>query len=252
MRRAISTPILVLLAAATCMPQARINRSCEWRNDSVEIGPPGSAARRNHLKEDVRVAQDLGIRYGDSTKGRIWSEEHLRARASCTNASLEQIKRQHGASQSEIVAVTGARELWLDLLLVVVPMLILYLMASRLFVRHVVGGFDSDDRVIVLLILGALVPMMAFAGVGIARVWAVSVEQLRLRSDHISRSRVCRRCGTRLARPGRARKHQARQTLGNAGARFRALDALTRRPERRAVARPAQMSACGVIAKDEP
>ena len=69
-----------------CLPAERINRSCEWRE------PPGAThGGRTHLVEDVRVAQDLGIRFGDSVGGRIWNEANRRAREECTEASFASI-----------------------------------------------------------------------------------------------------------------------------------------------------------------
>lgn len=177
---------VVIVGPAGCMPQERINRSCEWRNDTVLTAPPRSAGRWDHLKEDARVAQDLGIRYGDSVGGRIWNDANRRARESCTNASLQQIMRQHGVSRAEIVAVTGARELWLDLLLVIAPMLVLFVAASRVVVRQVTADYDPEDRWVVVIILVFLTPIVAFIGVGLAQIWAVVIEEYRLRSDHIS------------------------------------------------------------------
>lgn len=134
----------------------------------------------------MRVAQDLGIRFGDSVGGRIWSDRNFRARESCTNASLQEIVRLHGVSNAEIVAVTGARELWLDFVLVFAPMLALFVAASRIFVGHVTAEYGPEDRLIVVILLTLLTPIIAFAGVGVAQVWAVVIEELRLRSDHIS------------------------------------------------------------------
>jgi hypothetical protein len=178
------TAVVVLIPTA-CMPQDRINRSCQW-NDPVVIGPPGSRERRAHLEEDVRVAHDLGIRYGDSVAGRIWNDANRHARESCTNASLQQIMRQHDVSRREIVAVTGARDVWLDLLLVFAPMLLVFIAGSRIFVRHIAGDYERADWLMVVVIVGLLTPIVAFMGVGVAQIWSVVVEEYRLRSDHIS------------------------------------------------------------------
>lgn len=175
-----------LVACLACMPQERVNRSCEWRNDSVVLTPPGTRERHLHLSEDVRVAQDLGIRHGDSVGGRHFYAANVDARTACTEASFEQIMRQHQVSRAELVAVTGAREYWADALLVIIPMLLLFLAVSRYVVRRIAVGYDTDDRWILVLILAVLTPIAAGVGVGFAQIWAVLVEEARLRSDHIS------------------------------------------------------------------
>jgi hypothetical protein len=185
MRRAILGGMVCLLTVG-CLPRERLNAACEWTADTTVLPPPGDPARRAHLIEDVRVAEDLGIRYGDARGGRVWSDTNRRERAWCTTASLEEIMRLHHVSQAEITAVTGARELWIDLLAVFLPMAALFLVASRQVAKRIIAGYDPEDRVIALAVLGILTPVIAGLALGMADMWGWIVEMLRTRNDHIS------------------------------------------------------------------
>ncbi|MGQ0816342.1 MAG: hypothetical protein ACT4O1_18085 [Gemmatimonadota bacterium] len=65
-------------------------------------------------------------------------------------------------------------------------MLLVFIAASRVVVRHVASEYGSEDRLIVVIVLSVLAPIAALVGVGVAQIWAVVIEELRLRSDHIS------------------------------------------------------------------
>lgn len=175
----------VVTGLTSCMPSERINASCEWK-DSVRISNRASSARRKHIEEDVRVAQDLGIRYGDSIAGRLWYGANREARESCTNASVQSIVRQHSATSAELDSARGTRVTWPDVLFVFAPMLLLFGVASRVTVRKVAGAFDADDRIIPIIILIVLTPIAALLAVGLGQVWAGVVEEARLRTNHLS------------------------------------------------------------------
>jgi hypothetical protein len=150
------------------------------------VAPPDARPSWNHLKEDVRLAQELAIRYADSVAGRMPSDTHRQAHEACTNRSFQEIMRRHQVSRAQIAAAIGARELWIDVVLVIAPMLVLFGVASRIIMQHIFAGFDPEDWVIALAIVLLLTPIVAFAGVGVAQIWAVLVEEYRLRSNHIS------------------------------------------------------------------
>jgi hypothetical protein len=134
----------------------------------------------------VRVAEELGIRYADSAAGPMFTDFYVRLRDQCTAASLEQIMRRHRASREEIAAVTGARELWIDLLAVFLPMTALFLAVSWSAVKSIVAGYDPEDRWITVAVLTVLTPIAAGMGLGLTQLWAWLVETLRLRNLHIS------------------------------------------------------------------
>jgi hypothetical protein len=185
MRRALLGGIVCLWTVA-CLPRERLNDACQWTADTAVLPPPGDPARRTHLIEDVRVAEDLGIRYGDAIGGHNGSDLSRRERAWCTSATLEEIMRRHGVSRAELTAVTGAREFWIDLLAVFLPTAALFLVVSRHVAARVIAGYDPEDRGGAVLSLVVLMPLVAGIALGVAHMWAWMVEVLRIHNDHIS------------------------------------------------------------------
>lgn len=150
------------------------------------LAPLGDLDRRTHLMEDVRVAKDLGIRYADATAGRINTPAWHRAQVSCTERSIAEIERRHRVSDTEVAVAARARELWADLLAVFLPSATLFLGASRVVVASLFAEYGRKDRALGIVVLAVVAPLAAGVGLALAQMWGVFVEQLRLRSDHIS------------------------------------------------------------------
>ena len=93
---------------------------------------------------------------------------------------------QHGASQAEIASVTGARELWIDMLAVFIPITLLFLAASHRVVSGIAAGYEREDRNVAAAVLAAIAPLAAAVAVGMTHIWGVTIEQLRVRNGHIS------------------------------------------------------------------
>jgi len=176
----------VALYSIACLPPQRLNSSCRWENDTVTLAAGDAGARRAHLVEDVRVAEEAGIRYADSVAGGMVTERYLRLRDSCTEASILEVLRRHGASRAEVAAVTGARDLWVDLLAVFVPMTALFLAASWVVIGRILAGYDSEDRWLAAAVLAALTPIAAGVGMAATQLWSWLVEMARFRNAHIS------------------------------------------------------------------
>lgn len=176
------------VVAAACLPRARVNAACRWTGDPTALAPPGAAARRAHLVEDVRIAEDLGIRYADATVGRpppsiaSWGS----ARRACVEASLAEVARGHHVGRDEAAAVTGAREPWVDLLAVFAPMAFALVFAGRAVVGRLVAGYPTGERAGAAAILTLWAPLVAALALAVAQVWGVMVEMMRLGNGHIS------------------------------------------------------------------
>jgi hypothetical protein len=108
------------------------------------------------------------------------------AQVACTGRSMAEFERRHHASDAEVAAATGARELWIDLLAVLFPVTVLFLAASRFIVARLVAEYEREDRAVAAVLLAVLAPLGAGAAVALAQSWGMLVEELRLRSDHIS------------------------------------------------------------------
>jgi hypothetical protein len=182
--------LLVALSIAGCLPRDRLNGRCQWVADTAVLAPPGDHLRRSHLIEDIGVAQELGIRYADLVVGRnLDTPERQRAQDECTEASLQAIIHRHGVSRSELDALVGAREWWIDLLIVFLPMSVLFTLVSWRVVARITASHDSDDRWFVRASLLGLAPVMAALGLGATQRWEWFLEGFRVRNEHLS-SRV--------------------------------------------------------------
>jgi hypothetical protein len=173
------------LCVAGCLPEERLNDACRWTADAP-LPPPGDPARRAHLIEDVRIAEALGIRHGDAVGGHNGSEWSRQRRESCTTAGLQEIARRHGVTRAEIAAVTGARELWIDLLVVLLPAAALFVAVSRRVVGQLVDGYAPEDRWVLAAVLAVVTPIAAGLALALAQMWGWTVETWRVRDGHIS------------------------------------------------------------------
>lgn len=186
-RAALSVLVLVAsLALAACLPRERINADCRWVLDTATFPPDATLARRAHVREDVRVAKDLGIRYADVSAGRMNTAAWRQAVTSCTERSFATIIRLHGVSRAEITAAGNDRQFWIDLLAVFLPMAVLFVAASRAVVTLVVVEYNPDDRRIAGVVLAAIAPLAAALGLALTQMWGTLIEQLRLRNGHVS------------------------------------------------------------------
>jgi hypothetical protein len=167
------------LAATACLPRARTNAECRWTDDVTALAPPGDRARRAHLLEDVRVAEDLGVRHADAVRGRRLTPAYVVTRQRCTEASLQAIARQHAVSAAEVTALVGAREPWIDALAVFLPIGILFAVASRVAVRRLAPRGAATVR------LAIAAPCAAALAVAAAQTWGDVVETARLGNAHI-------------------------------------------------------------------
>ncbi len=182
--------LLVVVSIAGCLPQDRLNATCRWTGDTATLAPPGTRSRRSHLIEDNGVAQELGIRYADSVAGRnLNTPARQRAQDECTEALLQEIAHRHGISRPELDSLVGAREWWIDLLIVFLPMGVLFTLVSWRVVASIIASNDSEDRWFVTASLLGLAPLIAALGLGATQRWEWFLEGFRVRNGHLS-SRV--------------------------------------------------------------
>lgn len=178
----------VAWGAAACLPRERTNAACRWTGDAAALAPSGDPARRAHLLTDVRLAWDLGIRYADATVGRPppsmvrWDS----AQRACTKASLAAVARRHGVSPAELAALAGAREPWVDVIAVFLPMAVLVAAAGRVAARRLMAGHSPGVRLGQVLHLAVWALFAAALALMVTQLWGVIVETVRLGNEHIS------------------------------------------------------------------
>ena len=189
MRAAFSLPIAgvcLSLAVAACLPEHRLNDSCLWEGDRPGELDLRSSVDRRHLEQDVRLAEDLGIRHGDAWATELPQQRALEEREACTARLLAGVGRRHGVDGESVARAAGARDVWVDLLAVYLPIaLLLALIADRVAVR-VARAFEPEEWRLRLAAFAVLTPVVAGFAVAIADQWEWLVEISRLRNDHLS------------------------------------------------------------------
>jgi hypothetical protein len=179
-------PCVACLLATACLPRERLNSNCAWRGDSTFVVDMPSDVHRTHLTLDVRLAEELGIRHGDSFKRTVPLSEAWVKGQRCTAASLAIVERLHTVSKVEIEAVTGTRDLGIDIATIFLPTVILLAFAADRIVRRVHYGFEPEERWPKIFSLLALAPIVAGMGAVAAHLWSWGVDSIRLWDSHLS------------------------------------------------------------------
>jgi hypothetical protein len=195
-------PLVVLasLGLSTCSRREGLNFACQWVADPPFRIDLGTEAHVQHLLDDVRVAEELGIRYGDRMAG--WRlvetfgivsrhgglkdrDTGRQAQQECTATLLHTVGSTHGVTASDIDAVRPRlQERGLDLP-VTIPVALLLMGAVTRFTRWISRRFEADEWLawIVATLLGSLlIPALVLA---IGGAWAVVVEIARVGNEHL-------------------------------------------------------------------
>jgi hypothetical protein len=174
------------IVAAGCLPQHRLNQSCTWTGDRPGELDLRSSVDRRHLEEDVRLAEELGIRHGDALALRTPMEQALDAREECTERLLAAVARRHGVDGEAVARASGARDAWIDFLSVYLPLAALLAVASDAVARRVARAFEPEEWRLQVAAFVVLTPVVAGFAVGLGDLWEWLVEIARLRNPHLS------------------------------------------------------------------
>ena len=177
---------LVCLLVIGCLPQDRLNSACQWTGDVRGPLNLSDLAQRRHLELDAALAEDLGIRYGDkfkATDGLLVSRQRNRG---CTRALFDTVAAVHSVSVGQVQSARGARRVIYDVILVFIPMIVVFCIASRLVVRRIDHSFGGDSVWMKRGSLLLLAPVIAGFGLMAAQQWEWLVEWARLRNAHLS------------------------------------------------------------------
>ena len=175
-----------MLLLAACIPGDRINARCEWYGEAPRPLDLTRSEDQRHLTDDAKLAEALGIRHGDATRGIEAIEERRLRREGCTAALNDQIVRLHGVTLDQIAAAVLRRDLWLDVVLVFMPVTLLYLLVGRVLAERVVRRFLPEDPLVAVLVIVLAAPFVAGLGFLLGGMWSWLVEMIRLHESHLS------------------------------------------------------------------
>ncbi len=175
---------LVVLTA--CLPKERLNTRCEWIDPSTTFLDPSIDSDVRHLNLDANLAEDLGIRYGDtfrSTEGIIVGAQK---RGECTRKLIGVIAARHRLSVERVEAARGKRNVWIDIALVYVPMAIMFCFVAYFMMVRIRRGLYDEPRWMLIVAVVIATPIVAGFGLMAGQQYEWLVEWARLRNAHLS------------------------------------------------------------------
>jgi hypothetical protein len=175
-----------LLSLCSCLPQDRINTRCEWANDSAGALDLSRHVDRRHLALDANLAEDLGIRYGDTFRSTDGIVVGGQKRGQCTRELLALIATKHSISPQAVEAARGTRNIWFDIGLVFIPVTIAFGIASVWIVRRIRRGLHDEPGWMTMGALVFAIPIVAGLGLMAGEQYEWLVEWARLRNAHLS------------------------------------------------------------------
>jgi ABC-type sulfate transport system permease subunit len=86
----------------------------------------------------------------------------------------------------QITAAAWQRDLWLDVVLVLVPVTLLFVVFGRALAERVVRRFMPDDPGVAIFVILLVAPFAAGVGFLFGEMWAWLVEMVRVHESHLS------------------------------------------------------------------
>lgn len=193
--------VLALAALVGCTRREGMNFECSWPSDSVFVTDLGDSVAVRHLLDDIQLAEELGVRYGDQHSGRrvalvfgiavrlggpVNVALGRQLRENCTSSLLKTVAETHSISIEDIGMMrTRLAERGVNLF-VTVPMTVLYLSLSLYTIRRIRERFEVDETLpIVIAVFVASIAVTA-AVMMAAQVWGAGVEIVRVGNEHLS------------------------------------------------------------------
>jgi hypothetical protein len=181
-------PLLQLFLAvclSACIPRSRLNTNCEWTHDRAFQLDLQQGADQRHLNSDVELAEELGIRYGDSFRKRDGRVEEHRRTTECTTTLFAQIAHIHGVTSDDVLKARGRRPATTDLT-VLLSFAMLYGLVSSGLVGRTFSHFPVDEPAAALAAIAVVSTMVSASGLMSFILWADAVEIVRVGNGHMS------------------------------------------------------------------
>jgi hypothetical protein len=183
--RILALAICAAGVAACALPKG-MNDECGWPSEQAFVLDLQDAAYRRHLLNDVRVAEELGVRFHDTylNRGRGRPDWPL-TRDDCDASLFESIGRNHNVT---MVDIRGARtqlsQQWDPF--TYVPLAALYFVGAFGMSRWIRRRFANDEWAPTMV--AALFASMVLAGcvLALGHLWGGAVEMVRLGNMHMT------------------------------------------------------------------
>jgi hypothetical protein len=200
--------VVTYMRCPGCIERERVNKTCEWTDDTPFAFDPQSAAHQAHLAKDAQLAEELAIRYADAEFGKRTGIEHHGGsidsghfRAECLSRMFAAIESAHGVTSTRAQAARGRRNPTYDLA-VVLLFLPLYSLSATLACLWLLRRFSSDERRARLVAVSAAAAGFSLLGVQALWLWGAVWEVVRVGNGHMTSIRAASYTRWNSAYPG--------------------------------------------------
>ena len=186
MRSRILAFAICAAGVAACALPKGMNDECRWPSEQAFVLNLQDAGHRQHLLNDVRVAEELGVRFHDTSlnRGRGRPDWPL-TRDDCDATLVESIGREpprhhcrYPAGADAVVPAMGSIH--------VVPLAVLYCVGAFGLSRFIRRRFANDEWG--PKIVAALFASMVLSGcvLALGHLWGGAVEMVRVNNMHMT------------------------------------------------------------------
>ena len=191
---------LAALCVCACSRRAGLNFDCKWVPESALRVDLRNESHVQHLLDDIRVAEELGMRYGDRMAGYRLVETFgivsrhggvkdrdlgRRSRQQCIATAFGAIASTHEIAVADVERVRSRlAERGLDLA-VTIPVALVLVCAVTGFMRWIRNRFETDEWagwLFATLFASLIIPAVVVA---IGGAWTAVVEIVRLGNEHV-------------------------------------------------------------------
>jgi hypothetical protein len=183
-----STALVLTLCLGGCSLRAGMNHDCEWPSEPASAVDVRSSRHLRHLIDDVRVAEELGIRYSDATglAGRPSSAQRGMTLEECNAKLFNAIAHTHSITSADVL---HARER-LDALrwdpAIHLPLAGFFVLVTFAMARWIRNRFSRDEKpaaIVATLFVSATIGGLMLA---LGHLWGGVVEMIRVGDMHLS------------------------------------------------------------------
>ena len=174
--------LTVALAGCTRPGDHPVSANCQWLENDHRPLNLQIASDRRHLRNDAETAEDVAIRWADQ-KFHLrpeWGSKH----EECLASLLSGVARQHSVAVATVAEYRGARDIFVDAI-VILSFGAIYAVAAYLLSGRIRQTFPESEPgfwvMTVVLAFG-----LGLAGVMTGILWSIVLEGIRLNSGHLS------------------------------------------------------------------
>jgi len=172
---------------AACSMRDGMTDACEWPFEAGAALDVRNSAHERHLMEDVRVAEELGIRYNDARLARgLAVPGKPQTRDECDTKLFSEIAHIHAVSLADVrQARLNLNRAWDPT--IYLPLAALYVVVAFALARRIRRRFSwSDEKSAAIVATFFVSLVMATALMPLGHLWSGVVEMIRVGDMHMS------------------------------------------------------------------